>query len=183
MTIRAQLPDSLPPPESEPATLGMDADPAAGAAETPNPDAVRLLDHRTRARGVLESDAPPGRYLAAEGHGETVLIPLDRPITRIGRGLIADVRFEDLRVSRRHAIVAQRPALNGARVLDDRSANGTYVNGRRITIADLHEGDVLRLGPIVVRYVEIPPPFSALSRQEGRVFSRTGGSGLKPLAA
>ena len=55
------------------------------------------------------------------------LLPLNRPITHIGRGLIADVRLEDPHVSRRHAIVALRG--EGVRVLDDRSTTGTFVNG------------------------------------------------------
>ena len=175
MPIEAQLQDTPPAAAPEPATVG---DHAAGA---PRLDAIRLLDHRTRTTGVRESGAPPGRYLAVDGESGTVLIPLVRPITHIGRGLIADVRFEDPRVSRRHAIVAQRG--DCVRVLDDRSANGTYVNGRRVTVADLHQGDVVGLGPVVVRYLEIASPFKMLIRQEGRVFSPAGGPGRAPLAA
>ena len=41
------------------------------------------------------------------------------------------------------------------RVLDDRSSNGTFVNGRAVTVAYLTDGDVLRFGRVVFRYVEI----------------------------
>ena len=58
-------------------------------------------------------------------------------------------------MSRRHAIVALRA--DGAGLLDDRSFNGTYVNGRAVTIAYLTDGDVLRVGRVVFRYVEIDP--------------------------
>jgi pSer/pThr/pTyr-binding forkhead associated (FHA) protein len=116
-------------------------------------DSFSLLDHRTRARAVPQQLAPPGRYLAVEDGDDTQLIPLDRPITHMGRGLAADVRIEDSHVSRRHAIVAHRG--DGVRVLDDRSSNGTFVNGRTITVSSLADGDVLRLGRVVFRYVEV----------------------------
>ncbi|MGH2856683.1 MAG: FHA domain-containing protein [Solirubrobacteraceae bacterium] len=118
-------------------------------------DSYALLDHRTRERLIDADTAPAGRYLALEHAGHTRLIPLARPITHIGRGLVADVRLQDPHVSRRHAIVALRG--DGARALDDRSANGTYVNGRRVTTVALSDGDVLRIGRAVLRYVEVAP--------------------------
>lgn len=118
-------------------------------------DASVLLDNRTRERMIPAATAPAGRYLAVERDGESLLIALERPITHIGRGLIADVRLEDAHVSRRHAILALRG--EGARVLDDRSSNGTFVNGRRVTVAHLSDGDVLRFGRAVLRYVEVAP--------------------------
>jgi pSer/pThr/pTyr-binding forkhead associated (FHA) protein len=50
-------------------------------------------------------------------------------------------------------MLVQRPA--GPRLLDDRSSNGTFVNGRRIVQADLRDGDVIVLGRVVLRYLEI----------------------------
>jgi pSer/pThr/pTyr-binding forkhead associated (FHA) protein len=101
------------------------------------------------------SDRPaPGRYLAVEDGGERQLLPLARPITHIGRGFIADLQLEDPGVSRRHAIVTQRRGR--ARILDDRSANGTFVNGRRVVEAELHDGDVIVLGSVVLQYVDVP---------------------------
>jgi pSer/pThr/pTyr-binding forkhead associated (FHA) protein len=40
-------------------------------------------------------------------------------------------------------------------VLDDRSSNGTFVNGRRVQQADLSDGDVIVVGRVVLRYLEI----------------------------
>jgi len=151
MTISAQTPDR-PHPQShrlDHPTHGMDANQPFAV------DAFTLVDHRTRERTIPEAGAPAGRYLSVENDGENRLIALDRPITHIGRGLIADVRLEDSEVSRRHAILALRG--DGARVLDDRSSNGTYVNGRRVTVAYLSDGDVLRFGRAVFRYVEVAP--------------------------
>ncbi len=71
----------------------------------------------------------------------------------IGRGLSADLRLDESSVSRRHAILV--PRVSGARVLDDRSSNGTFVNGRRVQQADLSDGDVIVVGRVVLRYLEI----------------------------
>jgi pSer/pThr/pTyr-binding forkhead associated (FHA) protein len=44
---------------------------------------------------------------------------------------------------------------SGARVLDDRSSNGTFVNGRRVEQAALTSGDELLLGRVLLRYIEV----------------------------
>jgi hypothetical protein len=176
MTINAQLtPSGLAPSGLPPSGLAPDpADRAAasaaqhthdlGAAQPPAPDTVSLLDHRTRHTLVPIGQAPSGHYLEAvadlddpgAGHPcEQRLIPLSRPIIHVGRGLVADVRLADPHVSRRHAIIALRG--DGARVLDDRSANGTFVNGRRVTIAELSDGDIVRVGRAVFRYLKVAP--------------------------
>jgi hypothetical protein len=151
MTIQAQLPDRAldHSPRHDHPTDGM---------ESSLPfivDPYDLLDNRTRERLIGETGAPAGRYLSLEHDGETKLISLERPITHIGRGLVADVRLEDSQVSRRHAILALRG--DGARILDDRSYNGTFVNGRRITVQYVTDGDVLRFGRAVFRFAEITP--------------------------
>ena len=152
MTIQAQLPDRAPSsnsPRHDRPTDGMDS-------RLPFiVDPYDLLDHRTRENLIPEAGAPSGRYLSLEHLGETKLIALERPITHIGRGLVADVRLVDAHVSRRHAILALRA--DGARILDDRSYSGTFVNGRRVTVQHLTDGDVLRFGRAVLRYTEITP--------------------------
>ena len=127
-------------------------------------DTAELLDHRTRAQTIPAAEAPGGHYLAFEDGGAGRLLALRRPITHIGRGLISDLRLEDPHVSRRHAIVALRG--EGVRVLDDRSVNGTFVNGRPVDVAELSDGDVLRVGRAVFRYVEIQQ--ASRGRSEGR---------------
>jgi hypothetical protein len=151
MTIQAQLPDRVPTssPRHDHPTDGMDSSLPFVV------DPYALLDHRTRERLIPQAGAPGGRYLSLEHDGETMLIALERPITHIGRGLVADVRLEDSQVSRRHAILALRG--DGARILDDRSYNGTFVNGRRVTSEHLSDGDGVRFGRAVFRYAEITP--------------------------
>ena len=118
-------------------------------------DSYSLLDHRSREQTIPAEGAPPGHYLSIEDGEGHRLMPLARPITHIGRGLVADVRLEDPHVSRRHAIVALRG--EDVRVLDDRSSNGTFVNGQLVTVAHLTDGDVLRCGRAVFRYTEVAP--------------------------
>jgi pSer/pThr/pTyr-binding forkhead associated (FHA) protein len=95
---------------------------------------------------------PQGRHLVVEQNGEQRTLSLTRPITRIGRGFGATLQLEDQSVSRRHAIVMQRH--DRVRLLDDRSSNGTFVNGRRVLDAVLEDGDVIALGRVVLVYRE-----------------------------
>jgi FHA domain len=116
-------------------------------------DPVACLDERARHRARPLSPLAPGRYIEVQGPHETLHIPLGKDALRIGRGLAAELRLDESSVSRRHAILVPRPS--GARILDDRSSNGTLVNGRRVSQADLHNGDVIVLGRVVLRYLEI----------------------------
>jgi predicted component of type VI protein secretion system len=90
-----------------------------------------------------------------EGHRREV--PLDRDEITIGRREDNLVHLPERNVSRRHARLVQR---NGALVLEDlRSANGTLVNGVRITEAvPLGDGDLVRIGDygVALRPDEIP---------------------------
>jgi FHA domain len=117
-------------------------------------DSLPLLDHRARSRAIPPGLAPRGRYLALRDGAQTRLIRLDSNITHIGRGLTADLRFEDQRVSRTHAIIVRHGRFS--RVLDNRSTGGTYVNGRRVVAGHLENGDVIEVGPVVMQYVEVP---------------------------
>jgi len=65
--------------------------------------------------------------------------------TTIGRGTSVDVRINEDGVSRNHAKIVRE--LDGtAKIMDLNSTNGTYVNGRRIEIESLREGDRVRVG-------------------------------------
>jgi len=116
-------------------------------------DGLRLLDHRARRRAIPAELAAPGRYLALQDGETSLLVPLEREITHLGRSFTADLRLEEHRVSRRHAVLVQRGA--HVRLLDDRSSNGTFVNGCRIIESELRDGDVILIGPVELRYVEV----------------------------
>ncbi len=117
-------------------------------------DAIARLDERSRRSASAPGEAAPGRYLEVQGTGaQKLLVPVGQEVVHIGRGLAADLHLDEGSVSRRHAIFVNRGS--GARILDDRSANGTFVNGRRVIQADLRSGDVIVLGRVVMRYLEL----------------------------
>jgi hypothetical protein len=106
-----------------------------------------------KARGQLQE---PGEYLAYEDDdGELKTVALTREWTRIGRSLVADVRFDDPTVSRRHALIVRQA--EGVRVLDDRSLNGVFVNGSRIEWKALQDGDEILVGRYRLRFFSIAP--------------------------
>jgi pSer/pThr/pTyr-binding forkhead associated (FHA) protein len=116
-------------------------------------EAVEAVDRPLDDAGTREAPAAPGRWLIVERGGEQRAFALTRPITHLGRGFGATLELEDLGVSRRHAIVVQRRG--SVRILDDRSANGTWVNGRRVSEDELQDGDVIVLGRALLVYREL----------------------------
>jgi pSer/pThr/pTyr-binding forkhead associated (FHA) protein len=141
------LTDRMPTEATAIATAPVDA------GLTERIDAIACLDERNRQRATVAKAAAPGRYLEVQGAGETLLVPLGAGVTHIGRGLASDLHLDEGSVSRRHAILVNR--VGGAKILDDRSANGTLVNGRRVTQAGLRSGDVIVLGRVLLRYLEV----------------------------
>lgn len=68
-----------------------------------------------------------------------------QPEVTIGRSRDCDIFLEDLAVSRLHATIRQLP--NGDYELEDnRSATGTFVNGRAIGRCLLNAGDIVQIG-------------------------------------
>jgi cytochrome P450/NADPH-cytochrome P450 reductase len=68
---------------------------------------------------------------------------------RIGRAPGSDIVIADPGVSRKHAELRVTP--DGCWIVDLGSANGTYVNGHRVTSALLAEGDLVTIGPATFR--------------------------------
>ncbi len=77
------------------------------------------------------------------GRSSTGAYDADGTIT-IGRGPRNDIVLRELLVSRRHAEV--RRSGTGHVVVDLGSSNGTYLNGRQVSRAPLHPGDLLSIG-------------------------------------
>jgi pSer/pThr/pTyr-binding forkhead associated (FHA) protein len=116
---------------------------------------TQILSSRELERAEITLPAPaPGRYLAVRSGTEMVVLPLrSGTITRLGRGLSAEIHLDDASVSRRHARIVERGGR--AVLLDDRSMNGTWVNGSRVEAAILSDGDEIALGRVVLRFVEV----------------------------
>ncbi|MCV7077050.1 FHA domain-containing protein [Mycobacterium szulgai] len=105
----------------------------------------------------LHPATPPqpaaGRPNAAEPPipgGTTVARPptavhaIDQLVITIGRGQDNNVVLNDLLVSRRHAML--RRSGNQWELVDNHSANGTYVNGNRINRALIGPNDIVGIG-------------------------------------
>lgn len=157
MTTRAPFhppePTVAPPEHTVARSRKAETAPLEAGAIEPILDSLALLEHRTRSRAISRRLAPFGHYLAFADNGTEWLVPLDAKVTHIGRGLTSDVRIEEQRVSRSHAILVRHG--HATRLLDNRSANGTFVNGRQIIAANIADGDVIRLGPVVMTYVQV----------------------------
>jgi hypothetical protein len=125
----------------------------AGAAAVAGEPEERQLPAWLAEPAALLGD--PGEYICFEDGEEVVVVPLTREWTRIGRGLAADVRFDDPTVSRRHALIVR--GADGLRVLDDRSLNGVFVNGQRVEWSPLTHGDEIRVGRHCLYYATLDP--------------------------
>ncbi len=70
----------------------------------------------------------------------------------IGRGSDSDIRINDHSVSRRHARV--QPGAEGHYAVDLQSTNGTFVNDVPATMQKLKDGDYLRVGNCIYRFLD-----------------------------
>lgn len=85
-----------------------------------------------------------------EGADQPKQIELTGAELAIGRAETCEVVLEDKAVSRRHAVVRLHDDI--WTLVDNTSANGTYVNGRKITEHRLNDGDQIRLGATTFRF-------------------------------
>jgi hypothetical protein len=84
------------------------------------------------------------------GDGPGTVLPLTEAEYLIGRGRDNQIHLKDLGVSGKHARIYQGP--DGYIIEDLKSRNGTWVNGARIEVAPLADGDQLRIGATDMRY-------------------------------
>jgi hypothetical protein len=113
-------------------------------------DEVQRPDWLTEAREALVTR---GDYLAFDDGDRVRVVPLEEGWTRVGRSLAAHMRFDDPTVSRRHALLHREGS--AVRVLDDRSLNGVWVNGRRVEWHELADGDELTIGRFRLYFMRV----------------------------
>ncbi len=75
----------------------------------------------------------------------------DTPVV-LGRGNDCDIRINDHSVSRRHARI--QPGVDGYYAVDLQSTNGTFVNDVPASICKLNDGDYLRVGNCIYRFLD-----------------------------
>jgi pSer/pThr/pTyr-binding forkhead associated (FHA) protein len=101
------------------------------------------------AQAIMDKVENPARLILRTDTGEVLQeYPLEKAETSIGRAPTSDILLsKDKLTSRRHATVTYE---NGNYViLDERSANGTFVNGQQLeemTPRTLHDGDHIGVG-------------------------------------
>ncbi len=101
---------------------------------------------------VVRSGKEAGRAVAVNS-GQSIAL---------GRLKGCDVMVDDDEASRRHCTIVGREDV--CVVSDLQSANGTFVNEKRITSAELHRGDKIRIGSTVIELID-----AAAEAQAGRV--------------
>ena len=112
-----------------------------GSVLEPSSTDVESPDWLAETRDELDE---PGEYVAFVENDRVRVLALDEEWTRLGRSLSAHVRFDDPTVSRRHALIHRQDGT--ARILDDRSLNGVFLNGERVDWHELEDGDEIAIG-------------------------------------
>jgi diguanylate cyclase (GGDEF)-like protein len=94
----------------------------------------------------------------------------DRPVT-VGRETGCEIRLTDTSCSRRHIRVL--PGAAGGVVLEDLgSANGTFVNGAKVSNVTLDPGDLIAIGETSIRFLSEADLLAALRERTARVTER-----------
>ncbi|MFN8032317.1 MAG: ATP-binding cassette domain-containing protein [Mycobacterium sp.] len=88
---------------------------------------------------------------------------------KIGRATDNDIVIPDVLASRHHATLIPTPG--GMEIADNRSINGTFVNGTRVDTALLNEGDVVTIGNVDLVFAG----GTLLRRTETEAATATGG--------
>ena len=91
--------------------------------------------------GVVSRPAPPLLTIWHDGSERTFAPGQD---VVVGRDLRADIRIADSRISRAHLILRFEQGKWVA--IDNGSVNGTFVNGYRSPVVDIHDGQSINVG-------------------------------------
>ncbi len=75
---------------------------------------------------------------------------VEEPITVVGRDAACQVRIDNLGISRTHCRITKQG--DGYVLQDMDSANGTFVNGKRVTEHSLEEGDEILVGKYTLKF-------------------------------
>ncbi|GMV26661.1 MAG: hypothetical protein AMXMBFR58_26920 [Phycisphaerae bacterium] len=111
------------------------------------------------------------------------LVPIARSRTVIGRATECNIRIPSGDVSRQHCeLLVDGQTL---RIKDLGSSNGTFVNRKRVTEAELHAGDLISVGNVVcaVRIGGKPPDVDAEDTYEDGIVATTATGSGRPAEA
>jgi pSer/pThr/pTyr-binding forkhead associated (FHA) protein len=138
------------PAETPQANMWGDIGGTTVAAESAAELATQKADYPApTAQATIDRIEHPARFILRSDDGEVVQeYPLDKAEIRIGRAPDSDILLsKDKLTSRRHATVRYED--NQYILQDERSANGTFINGQQIeemVPQVLHDGDHIGIG-------------------------------------
>jgi diguanylate cyclase (GGDEF)-like protein len=118
------------------------------AVRSANPETQRGITRRPVARRSHDACLV---HIYPSGPNMGLRYPLGENIVLIGRGEDCAVSVPDHSVSRRHARIEQGPG--GYYVYDLQSTNGTFVNDKPVAATQLEDGDYLRAGNCIYRFL------------------------------
>jgi hypothetical protein len=162
--------DPEPAPADAAADAPVDAVPVDGTIARPPADTVRVApatDGPTaaptavpgmaawernffQAGGADAAEGPAGIFRILQGVNAGKVYELRDAETKIGRDLDNQIQILDPKISRHHFLVERRKRAYLLR--DQESANGTFVNNRRVDEAILSDGDEIRIGGTIIRF-------------------------------
>ncbi|MBI3411224.1 MAG: GGDEF domain-containing protein [Planctomycetes bacterium] len=90
-------------------------------------------------------------HIYPTGSGMGARYPIAEAQLVLGRGSDCEIRINDHSVSRRHARI--QPGADGYYAVDLQSTNGTYVNDVPASMCKLKDGDYLRVGNCIYRFL------------------------------
>ena len=102
------------------------------------------------ASRVTETPFKPFAYLIVQDEKATNY-PITSTTWRIGRSKDNELTLQDNSVSRRHAEI-HRYSNGNFIIFDVDSLNGIFVNDEKIKKKKLHEGDIIEIGDIFLRF-------------------------------
>ncbi|MBF0319412.1 MAG: FHA domain-containing protein [Nitrospirae bacterium] len=83
-------------------------------------------------------------------------IPLDKEVITIGRKATNDIHVDNLAVSGSHARIFKKG--DQFYIEDLSSLNGTFVNGKKVSVSALNDADVIIIGKHSLSFVSEAPP-------------------------
>ena len=99
--------------------------------------------------GVLPAEARLRFEVRNPQGGQSHEVTLQGTVAVIGRDPACELVVSDPKCSRRHAVLEAGP--QGITIRDAGSANGVFVNDRKVERSPLKEGDLVRLGDVVLK--------------------------------
>jgi len=141
--------------------------PRSGGAGAEGREATMGRDSKAPARSepTLPPGAPRARLSAPAGQ-PSARVETSQPVTLIGSRRDCDLSINHADVSKLHcALVNTGSAII---VADLCSRAGTFINGRRVSVASVAPGNELRVGPVAVDVEFIDAPASAAVTSAGQ---------------